>query len=76
MLLPIPAAPALWLLQLLDRLPFPVPVSAENLRGLMATRLVDTSADVARLSLRLRGPDESLRALFGDPTGVGCLVRD
>lgn len=46
------------------RLRLPVPVGADNLRGLRSARYVDGTADLARLGLRPRCLDDVLRALL------------
>lgn len=60
--LPIPVAPALAAVRLLERIsPVNLPFSSENLLGLMGMRHVDTQGDVDRLGMRVRAAAEGVR---------------
>lgn len=63
LMLPLPATPALWLLRALEAARLPLPVSSENLLGLMTMRHVETRADLERLQIRVRDARESLADL-------------
>jgi nucleoside-diphosphate-sugar epimerase len=62
-LLPIPSSPALLALRALESARVPLPVTSENLRGLQSMKLVDTSADIARLGIHVRTAAESVAEL-------------
>jgi nucleoside-diphosphate-sugar epimerase len=77
--LAIPARPVLALLRASERAGFQLPISAENLLGLVAMRHVDTAADLERLRLSVRGAAESLEDLFGPgsrPRSVRTSVKE
>ncbi len=54
LMLPLPVTPVLWALRALEALRLPLPVSSENLLGLVALRRVETAADLQRLGIPLR----------------------
>ena len=60
---PMPAFLVAPLLRLSESLGLRFPVSADSLHGLMAMRRVDTQADLQKLGVRLRGPEESIARL-------------
>lgn len=64
LMLPLPAAPMLTLLRLIERAGVPLPISSENLLGLKSLRHVSTAADLERLGQRVRTARESLASLF------------
>ena len=57
---PIPYAPSLFALRVVEALGLRLPVSSENLRGLRALRAFDVSADLERIGLEPRSAGESL----------------
>jgi nucleoside-diphosphate-sugar epimerase len=61
--LPVPVGPALMLLRAAEAVGMPLPVSSENLLGLVALRHVDTRADIAKLDMTLRTARQSLETL-------------
>ncbi|MDP9177446.1 MAG: hypothetical protein M3O61_07185, partial [Gemmatimonadota bacterium] len=63
-LVPVPAQPTVAVLRLLERAHVPLPVSSENVLGLLAMRHTPTAADLERLGLRARTTDESLAQLM------------
>jgi NADH dehydrogenase len=63
---PVPAKPAVAFLQIIERAGLPLPVSSENVLGVLAMRRVETRADLSRLGMSVRSAAESLSALFPD----------
>jgi nucleoside-diphosphate-sugar epimerase len=61
--LPLPFAPALWVVQRLERAGVPFPLRSESLLGMKALRAVPVEADLARLGIRVTPAAESLRRL-------------
>jgi nucleoside-diphosphate-sugar epimerase len=66
-LLPIPSAPALLALRVLESAHVPLPVTAENLRGLRSMRRMETAADLARLGVNVRAAAVSIADLARIP---------
>jgi hypothetical protein len=66
--MPLPGHLILALLQGLERMPWQLPVSSENLLGLKALVAEDTRGDLARAGLVLT-PFEDQR---GNPSAGGC----
>lgn len=64
MMVPVPAQPTVALLRTLERAGFHLPVSSENVLGLLAMRHTPTAPDLARLGLQLRTTEESLSQLM------------
>lgn len=62
-ILPLPYAPVLLALRMVEKLRLPLPVSSENLLGMRGLRHVPSEADLARLGLRARSAAESLASL-------------
>jgi len=62
--LPVPSMPVLAVAQFLERLHLPSPVTSENVRGLFAMRHTPTSADLARLGIKVRSARESIADLI------------
>jgi len=60
----VPAGPAIHLLKGIEKLHVPVPISSENVLGLMSMQHVSTENDVARLGVRIRSAGESLDDLI------------
>lgn len=58
--LPMPIAPMLLLLRVIEGLRIPFPVSSENLLGLKYLRATDTTNDLARLGVGLRDTTSAL----------------
>jgi len=63
-LLPLPFAPTLAAVRLMERLGIPSPLRSESLLGIKALRRVPVTDDLRRLDLRLRSADESLATLL------------
>ena len=63
-LVPVPAQPTVAILQLLERARIPLPVSSENVLGLLAMRHAITENDLARLGVHARTTDESFASLL------------
>ncbi|MDQ3773349.1 MAG: NAD-dependent epimerase/dehydratase family protein [Pseudomonadota bacterium] len=63
-LVPIPAQSMLVVVRALERLRLPLPVSSENVLGLLAMRHTPTARDLARLGIRVRTTGESLEELI------------
>lgn len=63
-MVPLPGAPALWLLRSFERLRIPLPVTSENLLGLLSMQHADTASDLARLGLTVRDARQSLAELI------------
>ncbi len=61
---PLPFAPALAAVRLIERLGLPSPLRSESLLGMKGLRAVPVEADLARLGVRVRGVEESLAAIF------------
>ncbi len=68
---PFPMAPALAVLQTVEALRIPFPVSSENLLGLACLRVDDTTRDLAALGVTPRGTAESLDEILGRPASAG-----
>ncbi len=66
---PFPIPPMLVFLRALEKLHIPFPVSSENLLGLRCLRPTDTTADLRRLGITVRGTGESLDEILGKPAG-------
>jgi len=60
---PVPARATILALQVLEAVGVRLPVAADNLRGLLAMRHVDVSADASRLGLRIRAARDSIADL-------------
>lgn len=71
---PVPYWPLLVTFRLSELLRVRLPISSENLMGLISVRAVSTSADLQRVGIRLRSTEESLAALasFGCKSDVQC----
>jgi nucleoside-diphosphate-sugar epimerase len=63
-LIPVPAQPTVAFLQMFERAGVQLPVSSENVLGLLAMRHTPTAPDLARLDLRVRTTEESLSELM------------
>ena len=63
-LVPVPAQPTVAVLRLLEGVHVPLPVSSENVLGLLAMRHTPTAADLERLEMRVRTTDQSLAELM------------
>jgi NADH dehydrogenase len=61
---PVPAAPVLATLRAFERLGIRLPVSSENLLGLLALRHLPVADDLARLGVSVRTAEASLRSLL------------
>lgn len=61
--IPLPIGPAILGFRLAEALRVPLPVTSENLLGLLSLRHLDNAANLERLGLRVRSTRESLAAL-------------
>jgi len=67
--IPVPALPAIAALRLAERLHIALPVSSDNLLGLLHLPYWDTEPDLRRIGLKVRPLQESLAALSPNPAG-------
>jgi nucleoside-diphosphate-sugar epimerase len=63
LLLPVPAMPTLAVLRALEAARVPLPVSRDNLLGLLTMRHVSTASDAARIGMTIRPAHVSIRDL-------------
>lgn len=63
-LVPVPSQPTVAFLRLFERGGVHLPVSSENVLGLLAMRHTPTASDLAKLELRVRTTEESLSELM------------
>jgi nucleoside-diphosphate-sugar epimerase len=63
--LPLPTAPALALLKMTEAFRIRLPLSSENLLGLMSSVFQDSRESLARLGIELRSTRESIEDLMG-----------
>lgn len=63
MFVSLPAKPSLWLLRLVELTRLPLPVSSENLLGLMSMRTAEAAASATRVGVRMRPARESVESL-------------
>lgn len=61
--IPIPGRASVAVVRAMEALHLPLPVSSENILGLLALRRVDTEPDLRRLGIRLRAARESIADL-------------
>ncbi len=61
--IPAPIGPTLLTLRIAERLGIRLPISSENLLGLLSARVMNTAPDLQRLGLRIRSAQESLASL-------------
>jgi hypothetical protein len=61
---PLPFAPALTAVRMIERLGWPAPLRSESLLGMKGLRAAPVEGDLARLGVRVRGVEESLAAIF------------
>ncbi|MEO5568031.1 MAG: NAD-dependent epimerase/dehydratase family protein, partial [Gemmatimonadaceae bacterium] len=59
----LPSRPSQWLLRLVELTRLPLPVSSENLLGLMSLRTAEAGASASRVGLRVRPSHESVESL-------------
>jgi nucleoside-diphosphate-sugar epimerase len=66
-LIPVPALPVLWLVQILERLPFlKLPVTSTNIKGLIQSRKTEFPSDFGQFGY----PEEDLDQLVGRAAGL------
>jgi NADH dehydrogenase len=63
-LVPIPGEPVAVVIRMLERMGVPMPVSSENVLGLLAMRHTPTARDLARLGVHVRTAAESVSDLI------------
>ncbi len=65
--MPVPLAPALAAVRVVEAVGVPFPIRSESLRALQGLRPVPVAESLARLDLRVRPMAETLRDLFPAP---------